>query len=240
VIKIRYADLPAGLHIRAVARGKDTVIYLLPGLTAAQRQAALRRARSSARMGHGPRLTAVGVLGAVMMDRMRTTVRNGAAAMRGHPAILVPPLVIVMSAAVAYILLVSVNIRIHDPQASGPAGPGVPIPAAVPAPGSRADDPGSQTGPAPRDTAGQSQQPTHKRSGDGRGAAGGSPSPSPKPSPAKSSPAPDPSPSPSAAASPTPTAGGANSTGSGSGSGSGLPGAGGACIDPGPPGECQS
>lgn len=234
MIKIRYADLPAGLHIRAVARGKDTFIYLLPGLTAAQRQAALRRVRSSARMGHGPRLPVAGVVGAVMMDRMRTTVRNGAAAMRGHPAILVPPLVIVMSAAVAYILLVSVNIRIHDPQASGPAGPGTPIPAAVPPPGSRADDPGSRPGPAPRDTAGQSQQPTHKRSGGGQGAAGGSPVPSPKPSPAKSTPAPGPP--PSAAASPTPTAGGVNSTGSGSG----LPGGGGLCIDPGPPGVCQS
>ena len=165
MIKIRYADLPAGLHIRAVARGKDTVIYLLPGLTAAQRQAALRRARSSARMGHGPRLPVPGVLGAVMVDRMRTTVRNGAAAMRGHPAILVPPLVIVMSAAVAYILLVSVDIRIHDPQANGPAGPGTPIAAAVAPPGGSADDPGAQPGSASRNTSGHSQRPTHKRSG---------------------------------------------------------------------------
>ena len=233
MIKIRYADLPAGLHIRAVARGKDTVIYLLPGLTAAQRQAALRRARSSARMGHGPRLPVPGVLGAVMVDRMRTTVRNGAAAMRGHPAILVPPLVIVLSAAVAYILLVSVDIRIHDPQANGPAGPGTPIAAAVAPPGGSADDPGAQPGSASRNTSGHSQRPTHKRSG---GSQGGSPSPSPTPSPAKSTPAPSPSPSPSAAASPTPTAGGVNSTGSGSG----LPGAGGVCLDPGPPGVCQS
>lgn len=233
MIKIRYADLPAGLHIRAVARGKDTVIYLLPGLTAAQRQAALRRARSSARMGHGPRLPVPGVLGAVMVDRMRTTVRNGAAAMRGHPAILVPPLVIVMSAAVAYILLVSVDIRIHDPQANGPAGPGTPIAAAVAPPGGNADDPGAQPGSASRNTSGHSQRPTHKRSG---GSQGGSPSPSPTPSPAKSTSAPSPSPSPSAAASPTPTAGGVNSTGSGSG----LPGAGGVCVDPGPPGVCQS
>jgi hypothetical protein len=233
VIKIRYADLPAGLHIRAVARGRDTIIYLLPGLTAAQRQAALRRARSSARMGHGPRLPVPGVLGAVMVDRMRTTVRNGAAAMRGHPAILVPPLVIVMSAAVAYILLVSVDIRMHDPQANGPAGPGAPIAAAVAPPGGNADDPGPQPGSASRNTSGQSQRPTHKHSGGGQG---GSPSPSPTPSPAKSTSAPSPSPSPSAAASPTPTAGGVNSTGSGSG----LPGAGGVCLDPGPPGECQS
>lgn len=233
MIKIRYADLPAGLHIRAVARGRDTIIYLLPGLTAAQRQAALRRARSSARMGQGPRLPVPGVLGAVMVDRMRTTVRNGAAAMRGHPAILVPPLVIVMSAAVAYILLVSVDIRMHDPQANGPAGPGTPIAAAVAPPGGSADDPGAQPGSASRNTSGQSQRPTHKHSGGGQG---GSPSPSPTPSPAKSTSAPSPSPSPSAAASPTPTAGGVNSTGSGSG----LPGAGGVCLDPGPPGECQS
>lgn len=233
MIKIRYADLPAGLHIRAVARGRDTVIYLLPGLTAAQRQAALRRARSSARMGHGPRLPVPGVLGAVMVDRMRTTVRNGAAAMRGHPAILVPPLVIVLSAAVAYILLVSVDIRIHDPQANGPAGPGTPIAAAVAPPGGSADDPGAQPGSASRNTSGHSQRPTHKRSG---GSQGGSPSPSPTPSPAKSTSAPSPSPSPPAAASPTPTAGGVNSTGSGSG----LPGAGGVCLDPGPPGVCQS
>ena len=233
MIKIRYADLPAGLHIRAVARGKDTLIYLLPGLTSAQRQAALRRARSSARMGQGPRLPVAGVLGAVMVDRMRTTVRNGAAAMRGHPAILVPPLVIVLSAAVAYILLVSVDIRIHDPQANGPAGPGTPIAAAVAPPGGSADDPRAQPGSTSRNTSGQSRRPTHKRSG---GSQGGSPSPSPTPSPAKSTSAPSPSPSPSAAASPTPTAGGVNSTGSGSG----LPGAGGVCVDPGPPGVCQS
>jgi hypothetical protein len=235
VIKIRYADLPAGLHIRAVARGNDTIIYLLPGLTTAQRQAALRRARSSARMGHGPGLPVAGVLSAVMVDRVRTTVRNGAAAMRGHPAILVPPLVIVMSAAVAYVLLVSVSIRIHDPQASGPAGPGTPIPAAIAPPGSKAGDPGGRPGSTSRNTSGQSQRPTHKKSGGGKGAKGGSPSPSPTPSPAKSTSAPSPSPSPSAA-DPTPTAGGVNSTGSGSGS----PGAGGLCLDPGPPGVCQS
>jgi hypothetical protein len=235
VIKIRYADLPAGLHIRAVARGKDTLIYLLPGLTAAQRQAALRRARSSARMGQGPRLPVAGVLGAVMVDRMRTTVRNGAAAMRGHPAIFVPPLVIVTTAAVAYVLLVSVNLRIHERQASGP-GQGTPVPAAVAPPGSGGDDPGGRPGTTSPISSGQSQRPTHKRTGGGHGGTGASPSPSATPSPARSTSAPDPSPAPSAAASPTPSAGGTNSTVSGSGS----PSAGGLCFDPGPPGVCQS
>ena len=56
MITIRYADLPEGLHARAEARGRRTVIYLRPGLTAEQRRLSLRRARQSARMGYGPRL----------------------------------------------------------------------------------------------------------------------------------------------------------------------------------------
>jgi hypothetical protein len=32
LIKIRYADLPAGLHVRAECSGRSTIIYLLPGL----------------------------------------------------------------------------------------------------------------------------------------------------------------------------------------------------------------
>lgn len=230
MIKIRYADLPAGLHIRAVARGKDTIIYLLPGLTAAQRQAALRRARSSARMGQGPRLPVSAVLGAVAVDRMRATLRNGAAAMRGHPAMFVPPLVIVMTAAAAYILLVSVNIGIHGPQAGGP--PGTAVPAAVAPPGLRADDPAGRPGTTPG-SSGQPQRRPHKRRRGSHGAKGGSPSPSPTPPPPTSTSAPTPSPP---AASPTPSPGGANSTGSGPGS----PGAGGLCVDPGPPGACQA
>ena len=45
-----------------------------------------------------------------MADRVRTTVGNGAAALRVHPRSLVPPIVIVVSAAVAYILLASVTV----------------------------------------------------------------------------------------------------------------------------------
>lgn len=233
MIKIRYADLPAGLHIRTAASGKDTIIYLLPGLTAAQRQAALRRVRSSARMGQGPRLPVAGVLRAVVVDRIRTTVRNAAAAMRGHPAILVPPLAIIVTAAIAYILLVSVTIRLHEPQASGSSGQGAPVPAAVAPPQGRADDdppgrPGSTRPTASR----RSQRPAPRPSGGGHGATGASPSPSPTPSSAGS----PPSPSPSATASPTPSAGGTDSTGSGPGS----PNAGGLCLDVGLLGVCLS
>lgn len=244
MIRVRYADLPAGLHIRAVTRGSDTIIYLLPGLTPAQRQAALRRARSSGRMGQGPRLPAAGVAAAMMVHRMRTTVRNGAAAMRGHPAIFVPPMVIVVSSAVAYVLLTSVSISVREPQASGQGGPGAPIAGAAAAPpGIRADDPGSQPGSAWPGSSGQADKPAPRRSGRGHGAAGTSPSPSPTPSPAGSSPAPSPvpAPSPTSAASPpsaapTPSPGGPNSTGSGSGSSND----GGLCLDIGPLGVCLS
>jgi hypothetical protein len=210
VIKIRYADLPGGLHIRAVARGKDTIIYLLPGLTAEQRQAAMRRARSSGRMGQGPQLPAAGVAGAVMVDRFRTTVRNGAAAMRGHPAIFVPPILIIVTAAVAYLLLVSVSIRISEPQ------PGNPIPAAVaPPPGSRAQYPDPQPthpasarliyAPAPRRSAGGGHRDPSR-----------SASPTPSPTRARPTPSPTPSPSPTPAPPSSPLLDSTNSTPSGS------------------------
>src|SRR5450432_1711288 len=105
VIKIRYSDLPAGLHLSAEVRGKHTVLFLLPGLTAAQRKAAVRRARSAARVGHGPALPALGLARAVAADRIATTVRNGLAAMRMHPALFIPPMIIMVSVAITYLLL---------------------------------------------------------------------------------------------------------------------------------------
>ena len=119
MIKIRYSDLPGGLHLSADVRGNHTILFLLPGLTAAQRKAAIRRARSAARVGHGPVLPALGLARAVAADRIATTVRNGSAAMRMHPAVFLPPMIMVLSAAIAYVLLVSVSIRLYPPQAAG-------------------------------------------------------------------------------------------------------------------------
>jgi hypothetical protein len=85
MITIRYAALPEGLHARAEARGRRTVIYLRPGLTAEQRRLSLRRARQSARMGYGPRLPAPGVALAVARHVAGGTLRDLAAAVRRHP-----------------------------------------------------------------------------------------------------------------------------------------------------------
>src|SRR5580704_13913872 len=120
LIKIRYADLPAGLHVRAEARGRSTIIYLLPGLTAAERRAALLRIRRSASLGHGPRLSVPGFAAAVTLDRVGATLRNGAAAFRSHPLLLLPPVIVAMTATLVYIMLANVTISIRPPQAGGP------------------------------------------------------------------------------------------------------------------------
>jgi hypothetical protein len=194
VIKIRYADLPGGLHVHVAASGKDTIIYLLPGLTTVQRRAALRRARSSARMGHGPVLPSAGVASAVMADGVRTTLRNVAGAMRIHPGLLFPPIVLVGVAAVAYILLVSVTGQVPPPQAGASgSGPGNPLPQGV------APPPGNPPqAPVPRPTASASAGSGKPASPAGRHhAAAPSPSASASPRPSATSPAPTSEPSPS-------------------------------------------
>lgn len=112
--KIRYAELPAGLHVSAVPRGPDTIIYLQPGLTAAQRRAALARVRSSGRMGHGPPVSATRMAVAVSADKLRTTVRNGFRAMRGHPLLLVPPLVVLVFTALLVVPMSLVTVTAHQ------------------------------------------------------------------------------------------------------------------------------
>jgi len=124
VIKIRYSDLPAGLHVRTAVQGRRTILYLLPGLTAAQRRAALRRARSNARVGYGPRLPAAEIALALSADRIRTTARNSLAAARIHPALFVPATIGVASVAVTYVLLSTVSIQFRPPAPGAPGAPG--------------------------------------------------------------------------------------------------------------------
>ena len=105
MVRIRYSELPVGLHVATRSNGRYTIVYLLPGLTPAQRRDALTFARRSARVGQGPSLPATDMAFAVIVDRARTTGRNIAAAMRRHPGLLLPPLVVLVSAAVVFVLL---------------------------------------------------------------------------------------------------------------------------------------
>ncbi len=240
MIKIQYADLPGGLHVRAEARGKDTIIYLLPGLTEPQRRAALHRARSSARIGHGPRLPAAGVVRALAADRVRTTVGNAVAALRVHRAVSVPLIVIVVSAAAAYALLASGTVSEQSPQASGPTTalgnsvvlapwfylgirPRVPSGHRVRPALSRHPSPHHHGAAVPPPVA--SPSPGHSAS----------PSPSPRPRHVRPKPSPTASPTPVSSPAPTPSQ---TTSGSGSGSGSVGHGGGGVCLEFGPTGVC--
>ena len=89
MIRVRYRgsnELSPGLHAAAEQRGRRTTVYLLSGLTAAERRSALRRLRLTARMGHCPRLPAGQLAFALLMDRIRTGVGRAGAVLRLHPA----------------------------------------------------------------------------------------------------------------------------------------------------------
>jgi hypothetical protein len=157
MVKIRYSELPSGLHVSAAKHGRRTVIYLKPGLTPAERHAALIRVRSSGRMGHGPQLPALGMAAAIGSDWLRTTSRNGAKALRSHPVLLLPPLILLVSTAIVFILMSFVTLTIgpRQPSAVGPLpslgtsasqGAGVPERSPNSPAGRQADPPGSSPG----------------------------------------------------------------------------------------------
>jgi hypothetical protein len=136
MVKIRYAELPAGLHVVAEVGRRGTIIYLLPGLSPAQRQAALSRVRSSARMGHGPKMPALSMARAVAADRARTTVRNGAAALRRHPMVFLTPMIAVLVSAIVFMLMSFVTLTVTpDGKAAAAAVPTLGIGATQPAHG---------------------------------------------------------------------------------------------------------
>jgi hypothetical protein len=223
LIKIRYADLPAGLHVRAEVRGRSTVIYLLPGLTPAQRRAALVRARRNASMGHGPQLPTARFVAAVLADHLTATLRNGATAFRAHPLLLLPPVIIAVTATFVYIMLAAVTITIRPPQGDGsypqpgtvlpaprhprPGQPGVPGrigdqagpgPAGTPRPGGPAS-------PRPSRSPGRSATVTPSASASGSGSRSARPTASPRPSAPTPGPPGSGTPSPPSSTSPTPS-----------------------------------
>ena len=214
MVKIRYSELPAGLHVTAEQRGRDTIIYLQPGLTPEQRRAALIRVRSSARMGQGPGLTPVSMAMAVSADKLLTTLRNGAAAMRGHPLLLLPPLILLVSGAIIFVLMSFVTLTVpQHGSAGGPQTPaglpgsahsrgvgtgGRPVKPAVD-PGSPGRGPSAAGPPGPKDSLTPSPTPTSAPTTSGPTSPGPVISGAPSPSVPSATPSPAPSPSPTPA-----------------------------------------
>ena len=125
VIKVRYRDqneLSPGLHAATERQGRNTTVYLLSGLTAAQRRAALRRLKISARRGYGPRLPAPQLALALLADRIRTAVGQAGAVFRSHPAGSTVPVMMVSACAIVFLTLSPVSGRVtHQPRDRGQA-----------------------------------------------------------------------------------------------------------------------
>src|SRR5579859_831424 len=142
MIKIRYRDpneLSPGLHAAAERHGRNTTVYLLPGLSAAQRRSALRRLKISARRGYDPRLPAGQLAVALLADRIRTSVGRAGAVFRSHPAGSTVPVMVVSAGAIAFLALSAVSIRVihKGPVSAGAAAPAGSV-TAGPGPGSSA------------------------------------------------------------------------------------------------------
>lgn len=150
MIKVRYSDLPAGLHASAETQGRHTIINLVPGLSATDRKNAIDRLRASARVGHGPKLPAIPLALALISDRVRVNLRNGVAAARMHPTGAAIPVIALVCGAVLYGLFVTGSIRIGPPSIANSA-PAPSLPAAT-APARASDtmpDVGSGRGSGP-------------------------------------------------------------------------------------------
>ena len=134
VIKIRYTDLPEGLHVEVRFEGPKTIIYLAPVLTRAQRRAALGKARQAARVGRSVPLPVIPLALAIGTDRVKITMASAAAAARVHPVAFAVPAAILITAVILYTFVASVTMHLsRPPQALGPRAGNATSPAA-PAP----------------------------------------------------------------------------------------------------------
>jgi hypothetical protein len=119
MIRVRYQgsnELSPGLHATAEREGRRTTVYLLDGMTVAQRRSALRRLRLTARMGHCPRLPAAQLAFALFTDRIRTGIGRAGAVLRLHPAGSTVPIMVLSGGAIAFLLFSTVSIHVLRPR----------------------------------------------------------------------------------------------------------------------------
>lgn len=97
MICIRYEDFSAGTHDATGLHGKaergphGVTVYLVPGLTACQRRAVIRRLRQEASRYVGPELPLAQLAVALGLDRVRSAARVTGAMVRLHPAVTLLP-----------------------------------------------------------------------------------------------------------------------------------------------------
>jgi hypothetical protein len=110
VIRIRYKDFSAGTHEVAGLHGRvercasGVTVCLLPGLTARQRGAVIRRLRQEASRGFGPALPLPQLAIALGLDRLRTAARVVRAIVRLHPAVTLVPSAFVVAMMTLFVI----------------------------------------------------------------------------------------------------------------------------------------
>lgn len=110
VIRIRYKEISAGTHDLAGLHGKAegcvraVTVYLIPGLTAWQRRAVIRRLRQEASRGFGPPLPQPQLAIAIGVDRVRTAARIVTAIVRLHPAVALLPSALVAAMMTLFVV----------------------------------------------------------------------------------------------------------------------------------------
>jgi hypothetical protein len=110
VIRIRYRDFSAGTHDVAGLHGKvercarGVTVCLLPGLTAWQRRAVIRRLRQEASRGFGPALPLPQLAIALGLDRVRTAARIVRSIVRLHPAVTLVPSAFVVAMVALFVI----------------------------------------------------------------------------------------------------------------------------------------
>jgi hypothetical protein len=110
VIRIRYEDFSAGTHDvtgwhgKAARGARGITLSLLPGLTAGQRRAVIRRLRQEASRGFGPPLPAPQLAIALAFDRLWTAVGTARTIVRLHPVVTLVPGAFVMVVVALFVI----------------------------------------------------------------------------------------------------------------------------------------
>ncbi|MDX6344653.1 MAG: hypothetical protein QOH87_4791 [Trebonia sp.] len=94
----------AGLHGRVERCARGVTVCLLPGLTAWQRRAVIRRLRQEASRGFGPALPLPQLAIALGLDRVRTAARIVRSIVRLHPAVTLVPSAFVVAMVALFVI----------------------------------------------------------------------------------------------------------------------------------------
>jgi len=111
-----------GLHGRAERSPHGVTVYLVPGLSACQRKAVIRRLRQEASRYVGPALPLPQLAVALGLDRIRSAARTAGAMVRLHPAVTLLPGALVAALMTVFVVASADGTALATGQRAGFAG----------------------------------------------------------------------------------------------------------------------